>query len=147
MADNGFVTRAELQTYKPRYKAIDVPSGKRFRVQSLPEGPLSKLEAFIFQLPGTPEKLQSAKWRQINEEGRRRVLQQCLVDGDGNRLYSDTTADLDAIGSELDGADANAIWAEVQTFIGLETQQAQQINTEVLVKNLLDAIVGGSRSV
>lgn len=143
MSDNGFVTRESIRgKLKRQYQAVDVPSGARFRLQSLSEGEQTEYESFMAGVLIQSKTKRQEYLGQIMREGRRRLLQKTLVDGDGALLYG--PEELQALADDIDAKDAEALFAAAQKFTGVESEQQMGPAVEGMVKNLLGTIADGS---
>lgn len=144
--NNGFVTRKELDKgLVRRFGDVRTTSGRRWRFQTLSEGELARIESFIAQLPGLAEAARPAAWKRINEEGRQRLLQVSLVDGDGYRLFSDGDEERQRVAELVGSEDAQELFDAVQSHVGLANVAEVSADIETTVKNLLRTLVAGSQ--
>lgn len=115
-------TRAEFLTpAKRRFKNLTLPvSGQAVRIRSLMEGEKEAYEADLLNPKGGVkfDKLRTA---------RRRLVQLCLVDADGNPLLE--PSDIDKL-TVLDGADLGYLQDECMVHCGFK-----EGDIEGLVKN------------
>jgi hypothetical protein len=117
---------AELfgKPYKRRFKTVELPiSGARVRIRSLTERELSAHQASTYVPQGGDLKVSRARL----EDGTRRYLALCLVDGDGNRLV--TSADAGKF-ADWDSADTSYLYNECAAHTRTKPE-----DLEALVKN------------
>lgn len=104
------ITREALQaTAKRRIKEITLSNGLTGRIQSLFEDELSAYEAIAYDEKG---QFQTARLRLR----RRKLIQLCLIDDNGNRLY----APKEVTEIKLDGGVAKELFALCLTHCGLD---------------------------
>lgn len=109
-------TREELLTAfgtaKRRFRLVALPvSGVTVRIRSLTEGELSAYQRRLFAKGGRgldPTAMQSAN---------RRLFVLCIVDGDGNRLF---TNDDENRFADMDAADASKLYEECAEHCGID---------------------------
>lgn len=121
---NGFASKADLLgRAKRRYTTVDV-FGLKFRIQSLTEGERSRLEASALnEATGRP-------YRDGIERTRRLGIALALVDGNGNRLYSEEQAEELA---DVDSAYTERLWEAINQHCDLKLATAEEIGE--LAKN------------
>ena|GEM_PF-1018872 len=121
---NGFANADQLLKAAKggrRYRAVDLPvCGAKVRLQSLTEGELSAYHRKTVSKRGG---IQEARL----EDATRRLLVLCLVDGAGNRLFSD--GDTDKL-RDFDAADTQHLYDECASHVGINRD-----DIEALVKN------------
>jgi len=143
MSDNGFVTRESIRgRLKRQYQAVDVPSGLRFRLQTLSEGEQTEYEGFMAGILAVAKSKRPNYLAKIMREGRRRLLQLVLVDGEGVLLYG--PEELETLAADIDANDATALFDAAKVFVGAESEQQLSSDVEGMVKNLLGTIGDGS---
>lgn len=137
MSGNGYVTREQLRTGCYReYRTVDVPSGRRYCLQTLSEKQQADFEAMAVHIATVPKANRLAAMEDFVRRGRRELLCRALVAGpSGERLYSDTEAE--TLGDEIPAPDADALYAVAETFCGIKGERAMTDDVEGLVKNLL----------
>ena len=122
---NGFANKDQLlaaASGKRRFREVSLPvSGLLLRIRSLTEGELSGYHAHV-----ATAKTDAGRSRRL-EGATRRLFALCLVDGDGNRIFSDTESD----GlSGMDAADSQRLYDACAEHVGIN-----QRDIEELVKN------------
>ena len=119
--ETDYVQSIEEITSKPpqrRYKIIGPTpvNGKKFRIQSLYEAELSSYQAQAVGKDGfRPAKM---------EDANRRLIARCLVNADGNRLLSDSQANVLAT---WDAADTNFLYNECALWVGLKREDPDNL--------------------
>ena len=117
---NGFATReALLGGYVPGYREVPLPDGSKVRIRNLPAG---ERDAYVLES------------RDLKTGGQRldglrtataRLIQLCVVDGNGNRLFS--KEDIPLL-QEQDPAVQDVIYAAAAKFCGLIVDEAEEKN-------------------
>lgn len=98
-----------------RYADVEIADFGAIRLQSL-----SEREAADFQVAALDQR---GRWRKKLAAGaRRRLIALCLVDADGNRLFSDDEAEHLA---DMDGRIADAIYEHCVAHCGFRQDQVE----------------------
>lgn len=123
---NGYLGRAELMTAPARrYADVDVPELGSARVMSPNEAERSNIECSLVYVD---EKDKPAAARLLKS----RWMAACHCDGDGDRIWSDSEADLEIING-LDSRIVNAIVDKILELAGLaDDPQELEKNSETI---------------
>ena len=121
---NELATAEQLMatTGRRRYRELTLPtSDLRVRIRSLTERELSRYQSVTIASSGTGLK------RSKLEDASRRLIVLCLVDGDGNQIFTD--ADVPRL-ADWDAADTSYLYDEGAKHCGINRQ-----DIEDMVKN------------
>jgi hypothetical protein len=118
---NGLATAEQLMAVagKRRYYELTLPTSKlRVRIRSLTERELSKYQTATIASAGTGIK------RSRLEDATRRLIVMCLVDGEGNQVFTD--ADVPKL-ADWDAADTSCLYDDCAKHCGINRQDIEDL--------------------
>ncbi len=108
------VTKSDLlKRNKRRFKLIDLPGGGQARIRSLSSGEMRDFRRSMLNPQGKLIKSRSDNMHEL-------LIAQCLVDDEGNRLFTDEDA-MSSSFAEIDGSLVSVLSSECRSWTGFGT--------------------------